>query len=133
MTRKRVRAIASTEQLEHDLLAPIKSTRGKKMPYKDEDKAWGTDYTVDEIKSLMSSGAVPKDFMEILPSGAIQISAFVILTMKAFTKAELGEDWPHILGDYLHEAARVPNLNEKIKRALESILTEREEAESAKK
>ena len=103
------------------------------MPYKDEDKAWGTDYTVDEIKSLISSGAVPKDFIEILPSGAIQISAFVVLTMKAFTKAELGESWSQILGNYLHEAASVPNLNDKIKRALESILSERGEAESAKK
>jgi len=105
------------------------------MLYKDEDKAWGTDYTVDEIKVLISSGAVPKDFVEILPGGAIQISAFVILTMKAFTKAELGENWTQILGDYLREAASDPNLNDKIKQALGSILNARalDEAESAKK
>jgi hypothetical protein len=105
------------------------------MLYKDEDKAWGTDYTVDEIKVLISSGAVPKDFIEILPGGAIQISAFVIMTLKAFTKAELGEDWTQILGDSLREAASDPNLNEKIKQALGSILNARslDEAESAKK
>ncbi len=105
------------------------------MLYKDEDKAWGTDYTVDEIKALIASGAVPKDFIEILPGGAIQISAFVVLTMKAFTKATLGEDWKQVLGDYLREAARDPNLNDKIKRALESILSARTlaEAESATK
>ncbi len=105
------------------------------MLNKDEDNAWGTDYTVDEIKVLISSGAVPKDFIEILPGGALQISAFVILTMKAFTKAELGDDWAQILGDYLHEAASEPNLNDKIKQALGSILSAgaSEEAESAKK
>ncbi len=105
------------------------------MLNKDEDNAWGTDYTVDEIKVLISSGAVPKDFIEILPGGALQMSAFVILTMKAFTKAELGEDWAQILGDYLHEAASEPNLNDKIKQALGSILSAgaSEEAESAKK
>ena len=105
------------------------------MLYKDEDKAWGTDYTVDEIKALIASGAVPKDFIEILPGGTIQMSAFVILTMKAFTKAELGEDWTQILGDYFYQAASDPNLNDKIKRALESILSARTlaEAESAKK
>jgi hypothetical protein len=95
------------------------------MLYKDEDKAWGTDYTVDDIKALISSGAVPKDFIEILPGGAIQISAFVILIMTVFTKAELGEDWGQILGDYLHEAASDPNLNDKIKQALGSILSAR--------
>ena len=95
------------------------------MLYKDEDKAWGTDYTVDEIKVLISSGAVPKDFVEILPGGAIQISAFVILTMKAFTKAELGEDWTQILGDYFYQAASDPNLNDKIKEALGWVLSAR--------
>ena len=55
--------------------------------------------------------------------------------MKAFTKAELGENWTQILGDYLREAASQPNLNEKIKQALGSILNARalDEAESAKK
>ena len=108
----------------------LNSTGGNKMLYKGEEKAWGTDYTVDEIKVLISSGAVPKDFIEILPGGAIQISAFVILTMKAFTKAELGEDWNQILRDYLRGAASDPTLNDKIKRALESILSERTVDES---
>ncbi len=94
------------------------------MLYKDEDKAWGTDYTVDDIKVLMSSGAVPKDFIEILPGGALQINAFVILTMKAFTKAELGQDWAQILGDCLYGAASDPNLHDKIKQALGWILSE---------
>ncbi len=94
------------------------------MLYKDEDRAWGTDYTVDDIKVLMSSGAVPKDFIEILPGGALQINAFVVLTMKAFTKAELGQDWVQILGDCFHGTASDPNLNDKIKQALEWILSE---------
>jgi hypothetical protein len=94
------------------------------MLYKDDDKAWGTDYTVDDIKVLMSSGAVPKDFIEILPGGALQINAFVILTMKAFTKAELGQDWAQVLGDSLHGTASDPNLNDKIKQALGWILSE---------
>jgi len=103
------------------------------MLYKDEDRAWGTDYTVDDIKVLMSSGAVPKDFIEVLPGGALQISAFVILTMKAFTKAELGGDWEQILAEYLYGAANDPNLNEKIKQALGWILSESfSEAESEK-
>ncbi len=96
------------------------------MLYEGENKAWGTDYTVDEIKLLISSGAVPKDFIEILPGGALQISAFVILTMKAFTKTELGEDWAQILGDYLYGAASEPDLNDKIKQALRSILSARD-------
>jgi hypothetical protein len=104
------------------------------MLYEDEDNAWGTDYTVDDIKTLISSGAVPKNFVEILPGGAIQMSAFVILTMTVFTKAELGEDWGQILGDYLYETASDPNLNDKIKQALGSISSARalEEAESPK-
>ena len=95
------------------------------MLYKDEDKAWGTDYTVDEIKVLVASGAVPKEFIEILPGGAIQIGAFVILTMKVFTKAELGEDWAQVLGDWLYKTASDPNLNDKIKEALGWVLSAR--------
>jgi hypothetical protein len=103
----------------------LNSQGGKKMLYKDEDKVWGTDYTVADIKVLMAHGAVPTDFIEILPNGALQISAFVIVTMKVFTKSELGEDWLQILTDYLHEAARDPDLNGKIKQALKSILSKR--------
>jgi hypothetical protein len=103
----------------------LNSQGGKKMLYKDEDKVWGTDYTVADIKVLMADGAVPTDFIEILPNGALQISAFVIVTMKVFTKSELGEDWLQILRDYLHDAARDPDLNGKIKRALKSILSKR--------
>jgi hypothetical protein len=98
---------------------------GEKMLYNDEDKAWGTDYTVADIKALMAYGAVPTDLIEVLPGGALQVSAFVIVTMKAFTKAELGEDWLQVLRDYLHEAARDSKLNGKIKRALKSILSKR--------
>ncbi len=47
------------------------------------------------------------------------------MTLKVFTKAELGEDWLQMLRDYLHEAARDPDLNGKIKRALKSILSKR--------
>ncbi len=113
----------------------LNSQGGKKMLYKDEDEAWGTDYTVADIKALMAYGAVPTDFIEVLPGGALQVSAFVIVTMKVFTKEELGEDWLQALRDYLHEAARDSKLNGKIKRALKSILSKRaaDEAEIEKK
>jgi hypothetical protein len=107
----------------------LNSQGGEKMLYKDEDKAWGTDYTVADIKALIAYGAVPTAFIEVLLSGALQVSAFVIVTMKVFTKAELGEDWLQILRDYLHEAARDSKLNGKIKRALKSILSKRAEDE----
>ncbi len=38
--------------------------RGKKMLYKDEDKVWGTDYTVADVKVLMAQGAVPTNFIK---------------------------------------------------------------------
>ncbi len=95
------------------------------MLYKDEDKAWGTDYTVADIKALIAHGAMPTGFIEVLPNGALQVSAFVIVTMKVFTKAELGEDWLQMLRDYLHDAASDSKLNGKIKRALKSVLSKR--------
>jgi hypothetical protein len=58
----------------------------------------GHDWRAD-IKALIAYGAVPTDFIEVLPNGAVQVSAFVIVTMKVFTKAELGEDWLEMLGD----------------------------------
>jgi len=78
----------------------------------------------------MSHGVVPTGFIEILPTGTRQISAFVIVTLKVFTKAELGEDWLQILRDYLHDAATAPDLNGKIKRALKSILGKRAAGEA---
>jgi len=105
------------------------------MVYNEDDKAWSTDYSVDDVKELVSSGAIPKDFIEVLPGGVIQISAFVILTLKSFMKTELGEDWAQDLGDYLYAAASDPNLNDKIKEALGSILDARtvEEVEPSQK